>query len=209
MVNVNRPFGLRPVRYLNGAPYNGANNHYHVPASNPVNLFNGDPVILTGNANTAGYRGYPPGTLPDVALTVVPAAGIPPTSYSNWTIGSLVARLPETRESNIYAPALIESIVMVDEDPGIIYEIQDNGFAVLGPNIVGACANLIAGAGSVSSGQSGWMLDAGSVTAPSAAALQLTILRASLRTDNDATSAFAIWEVLINQSPYGGAAGGI
>lgn len=209
MANVNRPFGLRPVRYFNGAPYNGANNHYHVPASNPVALFMGDPMILTGTANLANYRGYPPGTLPDVMLTVAPAANIPPVSYVNFIIGSLVTRLPETRESNIYVPASVEAIVMVDEDPAIVYEIQDNGAATLGAAVVGSNANLIAGAGSTASGQSGWMLDAGTINAPSTAALQVTILRASLRIDSDATSPYAIWEVLINQSPYGGAAIGV
>lgn len=203
MANVNNPFGLRPVRYLNGAPYNGANNYYHIPASNPAAMFNGDPVIMTGTANSAEYRGFAPGTLPDVALSAAPGAGILPTSYSNFILGSMVARLPLTRESLIYRPASIEAIVFVDEDPNVVYQIQDNGFQALGVNVVGQNANVIAGAGSVSTGQSGYMLDAGTVNAPSTSALQLTILRASDIINNDATAAFAVWDVVLNLHPWG------
>lgn len=203
MANVNNPFGLRPVRYLSGAPYNGANNYYHIPATNAAAMFNGDPVIMTGAANTAAYRDFPPGTLPDVALSVAPGAGILPTSYQNYIIGSMVARLPLTRETNFYRPASTEAIVFVDEDPMIVYQIQDNGFAALGAGVVGSNANIIAGAGSTTTGMSGYMLDAGTVNAPSTNILQLTILRASDIINNDATAAFAVWDVLINLHPFG------
>lgn len=209
MANVNNPFGLRPVRYLNGAPYNGANNYYHIPTTNAAAMFNGDPVIMTGAANTAAYRDFPPGTLPDVALSVAPGAGILPTTYQNMILGSMIARLPLTRETPIYRPASIEAIVFVDEDPMIVYQIQDNGFAALGVGVVGSNANIIAGAGSVSTGQSGYMLDAGTVNAPSTSALQLTILRASDTPNNDATAAFAVWDVVLNLHPFSAASIGV
>lgn len=202
MANIQNPFGLRPVRYLNGAPYNGANNYYHVPANNASAMFNGDPVILSGTGNTANYRDYPPGTLADVQLSVAPAAGVLPTLYANFIIGSMIARLPETRESNIYRPGSVEAIVFVDEDPSIVYQIQDNGFAVLGVGVIGQNANFIAGVGSTFSGQSAYALDAGTVNAPGVGPLQLTIIRASDIIGNDATAAFATWDVIINASPF-------
>lgn len=204
MANVNNPFGLRPVRYLNGATYNGGNNYYHIPATNPVAMFNGDPVTLSGTGNLANYRDFPPGTLADVVLTTAPGAGILPTTYQNTILGSLIARLPETRQTNIYRPASTEAIVFVDEDPNIVYQIQDNGFQALGVGVIGSNANIIAGAGSVSTGQSGYMLDAGTINAPSTSALQLTILRASDIINNDATAAFAVWDVLINIWAFNG-----
>lgn len=204
MANANRPFGLRPVRYLSGAPYNAAVSSFHVPASNASAMFLGDPVILTGTANTAQFDNYPPATLPDVALTVIPAAGVPPTSYPNWIMGSFVGRLPETRESNIYRPASVEALIMCTEDPMLVYQIQDNGAnaAGLGPTVVGSNANLIAGVGNTTTGQSGYMLDAGTVTAPSTAALQVTILRVANLPNNDPNSPFAVWDVVINQHPF-------
>jgi len=64
MANIDAPFGLRPLRHRNGAPYNGAVNPYYI-AGDVAALFIGDPVVKTGESNTA-------------AITV-PAAGISPS----------------------------------------------------------------------------------------------------------------------------------
>jgi len=52
MANTDAPFGLRPIRHRNGAPYNGAFNHYYVASSYATALFVGDPVVKTGTSNT-------------------------------------------------------------------------------------------------------------------------------------------------------------
>ncbi len=56
MANVNSAFGLRPVRYLGGGPYNGACNTYVALASYATNMFIGDPVVVTGTS-VAGTSG--------------------------------------------------------------------------------------------------------------------------------------------------------
>ena len=210
MANINRPFGLRPVRYLNGAPYNGAVGSYHVPATNLVNMFLGDPVILNGTGNLTSFMDYPPGVLADVQLTTIPAAGLPALTYANYLIGSIIGILPVTRESTIYRAAGVEAIIFVTEDPMIVYQIQDNGAATLGTGVIGQNANLFAGAGSTTTGQSGYTLDAGTTTAPGVAAgLQLTVIKGSFNVTNDVLSPFATWDVIINQHPFGQSSIGI
>ena len=53
MANTDSPFGLKPIRHRNGAPYNGAANPYYIPASYGTALVIGDPVIKSGTSNTA------------------------------------------------------------------------------------------------------------------------------------------------------------
>ena len=57
MPNPNLAQGLTPVRYRSGAPYNGAANIYHVPATDGTALFLGDPVIhVTDASDTFDWR---------------------------------------------------------------------------------------------------------------------------------------------------------
>ena len=51
------PFGLVPVRYKSGAPYNGAANVYSVAIGETNNIFVGDPVIISGTGDTDGVPG--------------------------------------------------------------------------------------------------------------------------------------------------------
>ena len=46
MANTDAAFGLRPVRHLNGNPYNGAYNEYPIPSGYSTDLLPGDPVKL-------------------------------------------------------------------------------------------------------------------------------------------------------------------
>ena len=46
-------FGLTPVRYKSGAPYNGAANLYSVAAGESNNIFIGDPVVISGTGDAA------------------------------------------------------------------------------------------------------------------------------------------------------------
>jgi len=213
MANANRPFGAKAARKFDGSPYDAAAMSFHVPASYAPAIFLGDPVIMTGNGNAVSFLGAQPGTLAEVALTAVPPAGggaPAPLSYAQYILGFVVAVEPITRESTIYRAANVEAMVKVIADPDVIWEVQDNGAVALGVNVCGLNANLIAGAGSTTTGQSGWMLDAGTTNAPGTSLnLQMTILNASNRVTNDATSQFAIWETLINWHPFTAPAIGI
>ena len=73
MANASRINGFKPVKHLNGSPYNGQANIYEVPAGEAVPVFVGDLVKLSDSAGTAGF----PWLLPDCRpLRLVPAARI-------------------------------------------------------------------------------------------------------------------------------------
>ena len=77
MANADTPFGLRPIKHRNGAPYNGAMNPYYKAAGYGTALFVGDPVLkYTDGSNAAGVTApglgeFAIGTLPEVRLAPV------------------------------------------------------------------------------------------------------------------------------------------
>jgi len=54
MPNVSRINGFKPVKHVNGSPYNGQANIYFVPATDGTALFVGDPVKLAADGNADG-----------------------------------------------------------------------------------------------------------------------------------------------------------
>ncbi len=192
MANPNAPFGLRPVRHRNGAPFNGGGNLYIVPASVATNLFIGDPVTLGGDSNTAIYQGYAPGTLPTVAPITA--------GDGNPVLGSVVSFFPEQATSTIYSlPSTVRGVYIAD-DPELEFEIMDNGVAALGHAAVGRSANLDIStySGSTASGVSGATMN---TTLSSSAASQLHILGMIMQ-PNIALGTNAIWRVMINNHNY-------
>ena len=196
MANTNRPFGLRPVRYLNGTPWNGQARAYYVPSSYAVALYVGDPVTLTGTGNAAAFAGYPIGTL---ATAQIALAG-DVSDVTKLVLGSIVAVLPSTQASPVYKPASVEAIIMVADDPNLIFQLQDDGGGSPAVTWIGSNANLISGSGNTYTGQSGWAMDGGTSDGPDGdASNQLFILAASNIPGNDPTSDYAVWDVRINQ----------
>ncbi len=49
MANVDAPFGMRPVKSLNGHPWNGAAMRMYADASDSTVLYLGDPVVAVGD----------------------------------------------------------------------------------------------------------------------------------------------------------------
>jgi hypothetical protein len=194
MANIVAPFGLRPVRRRDGSEWNGKVRPYLVPTGVATDVFVGDPVDLAGtsNATTITVIGgeFQPGTLPTVALATL--------ADGNYTIGPIVGFMPTTRDSEIYGPSATNRVALVADDPNLIFEIQDDGAAVLGVAGVGLNAIMQTGSGSTATGKSGYVLDTNG-TAPSAdASNMLLIERAANRVGNDATLASTIWEVSIS-----------
>lgn len=198
MTNTDNPFGLKPVRYISGAPYNGAVNAYFVPSSDSTALYIGDPVVKTGTANTAAHKDCEPGTLPVVTKATAATA--------NAITGVIVSVEPVTHESAVYREASVDRIVYVADDPGIVFQIQDDAGATLAATDVGGNANLVfTHSGNTNTGLSGAELDASAIA--TTAAHQLNILRLA-KEQNNALGNNAIWEVKINNhTEINGAAG--
>lgn len=188
MANEDRPFGLRPVGYKSGAPYNGAARPYSLKSDYAVALFIGDTVIKNGTSNLAaitvpGGGTFGIGTLPEVIFSQVGDAS-PIT-------GVIVGFSPlATNLESKHNPASTERVAYVADDPDLIFEIQADG-AVPAASI-GLNAVLIAThAGSTTTGLSGLELDTTSDVPAADASNQLLILRAVDREDNDTTLTWA------------------
>jgi hypothetical protein len=83
--------------------------------------------------------------------------------------------------------------------------VQGNSAAAITADNVGACGDLVAtAAGSTVTGYSGWELSQASLTTTST--LQVRLMGASPRVDNDISAIYAKWLVLINKNQLFGVA---
>ena len=193
MANIDAPFGLRPTRHRSGAPYNGATNAYYV-ANDVAALYIGDPVVKTGESNTAGVAAagagsFPAGTLPEVTKATA--------GDGNAITGVIVGFAADPANlDKAYNPANNERVAFVCDDPDVIFEIQADG--AIAAAQVGLNAVLIyTNGGSTSTGLSGAELDTSSDVPAADASNQLTIQRIVNREDVE-TGANARVEVKIN-----------
>lgn len=201
MANTDNPFGLRPVRYRSGAPWDGKVTPYYIGTGDSTALYIGDPVVIVGNSNTAveGDGRHQVGSLPVIAKATAGDA--------NPVVGVVVAVEWETEASLIYRAASTERIVYVADDPEIVFQIQDDGAGTPGTGNVFLNANLVyTHAGSAITGRSGAELNAGTWTADQS--FQLLILGAARLPNNDPASDNCVWDVLINTHQFKGGAVG-
>jgi hypothetical protein len=192
MANADTPFGLRPVRYRSGAPYNGAVNHYSTAAGDSTAIFIGDPVKLSGTSQTISGNVY---------LDVDQAA------TGDVVCGVVVGVLPVTRDSLIYRAASTQRILLVADDPTLEFEIQEvSGGTALAANDAGMNADFVVGTGSTTTGLSGVELN--NATEATTNTLDLQIVGFVNRADN-AIGEHAKWLVRINRHQYSNQVAGI
>lgn len=197
MANNDTPFGLRPIRHRNGAPYNGAATPMYIAASYGTALFVGDPVIkVAGGSNTAavkvpGAGSFNIGTLPNIEKATA--------GDGNRITGVIVGFAPDPDNlGRQYNPASTERVALVCDDPDVIFEIQADG-AIPAASIGLNAVLIYTHSGDTTTGLSGVELDTTSDAPAADASNQLLILRAVNREDNDTTLTHAKVEVLINQ----------
>lgn len=197
MANTNAPFGLRPRKYLNGAPYNGQCRSYFATGASGA-IFPGDPVIIAGSSNTAEFAGHQPGTLPTVTVAL--------DGDADPITGVCVGVQAVTRDSVPYREDSTDRIILVADDPNIIFEVQaDAGGTALAATDVGAYAVLQAAAGSTVTGISGWALDTAVAPVNNDPSFQLLIM--SFVDDvKSEIGAYARVNVIINNHAYAQAA---
>lgn len=187
MANVNAPFGLRPLRYVDGRPYNGAVEYYFATgATGAIRI--GDPVIAAGSANTTEIQGWAPGTLPTCTVAL-DGTGDPIT-------GVCVGILPETRDSTTYRVTSTDRIILVARGADLIFEVQaDAGGTALAAADIGQFAVLKAG--TTATDYSDWVLDT-AVAPTTTAGFQLKLMGFSKKPKNGEIGTYAVVEVLIN-----------
>ena len=190
MANVDAPFGLRPVRYLSGAPYNGATNRYYVPATDTdAAIYPGGLVKLVGTQDANG--------IPVVTGNV---------ATGNAVVGVVVSVEPVTQDSTMYRASGTARYVNVADDPNLLFEVQEDG-AMTAP--VGATATLTGfTAGNTLTGLSSIEIDSSEVSETADVDDDVLIVRLSQKPDN-ATGANAVWEVRLNRHASVNAATGV
>lgn len=200
MANVDRPGGLIPVEYLNGAPWNGAGHVYCIPNTEDTYAYAlGDPVALAGGADARGVATVILATAGDDNPVLGAIIGISAPSYgSSYGVPADAAQvIPVTKTRDYY--------VLVSDDPNIIYEIQEvSGGTAFTAAEVGLNANLISG---TNNGYvSGWEVNNSGEAVT--ATFQLKLLGLVQRPDN-AFGEHAKWRVLINRHQFRGGVAGV
>lgn len=188
MANPTGAFGLRPVRYLNGNPYNGATVPCYCSSSYATALFIGDPVLVTTTtAERDTTLRYP---------TINKSGGL----SAAIVLGAIVAFDPYPDNLTLnYRTASTERIAHVAMGSDLVFEIRGDGGGTPTKNWIWNSAVMIATTtGDTTTGLSGMELDEGTTTAPSSTqADPLIIVGISSAPDNE-IAASTIYEVVLN-----------
>lgn len=190
MANVNRVNGFRPVKHLNGSPFNGQVNTYFVRAADATALFVGDLVKLDGGSDAKGVRSVTQATASAASCGVVVGFAFDPLDLNT----------PQYRRASTARYALVA------DSPDLILEVQEDAVGgALASDSVGLNSDIIVGSGSTTTGTSGMQLDTS--TAATGATLPLKIVGFSTAQDNEVGNALAKVLVTINNHQFGSSTG--
>ena len=184
MANSDTPFGFKPVKHLNGNPWNGKTNVYYIPSTDATATFRGDAVKSAGSATADGlYPTVAQAAATDTIRGVV--IGFSDTPYINVNQDNLLEK---------YRAASVARYAFVVDDPDVIFEIQEDSVGnSIAATMVGLSTDIVVGSGSTTTGLSAMELDSSDTAT---AAGQCKILRAVNR-PNNALGDHCKWEVLI------------
>lgn len=182
----NGRWGLKPVMYLNGTPWNGATREYPITSTYVTGLFTGDPVITLsdGTIGICGVGGIARGVFMGVKYT--DTAGVFQHS-PYWPAGTTVLTGSAIR-------------ALIADDPNLVMDVQEASTATTAGTAlaladVGLNANFGSGAGSTATGISGYFLD--NDTENTTSTLSLKILGLTPHPEN-VVGNFANWLVTWN-----------
>jgi hypothetical protein len=203
MSSVSRINGFRPVKHINGTPWNGQASLYFAASGNADTIMVGDAVKLAGDARN-------PSGAPTVARCAAtdPAVGI--------VVGILftgvgdVANVPPVTvlDTPTYRVASTNRYLMVCDDPSVVYEVQYAGTSVAAATItanVGLNGQFTTTAGSTTSGASGMQLDSAGLA--TTATLPLKIVGFPNRPDNVPGDTYFSYHVKLNGAQMGDGTG--
>ena len=175
MANVDAAFGLTPIRHLSGNGYSRANK-YTITSGLAENIFTGDVVILTSGGVLTPHTATEVnniGVFGGVSYTAADGSYV----YSQyWPSGTVATDI----------------IAYVYDDPYTVFKAQSAGTPA--QTNIGNCADIVAGAGSTTTGQSGFEIS-GTMAAGTATCKILGLFEAP----DNAFGTNAIMEVLINE----------
>ncbi len=181
MANKDAPRGAYPVDSL-GGPINHKGRLYDVDASNGTAIFPGDFVKLEADGNVA------PAAATDELLGV--CIGVQLVQLSDNFLSN--NNLSETEHPG-YLPASTAGTIIVVDDPNALFLIQSDG--TIEAVDKGNNADIVAGAGSTTTGRSAHEVSATTGTGTA----QLRLIDYERSPDNDVTAANSNWIVKINE----------
>lgn len=186
-------FGLRPVRHLSGAPYNGQFKEYIHLAADSAAIFVGSPVKFTGAFGASGAESGAKG-LPVVAVGTAGAA----------LCGVCVGVKPVTQDSTRHCAASTLRTIYVADDPKLIFEIQEDAVGgAIAEASVGLNADMTAESGNTTTGQSTVELDSSDVATDTTGQFKIMRLVEKPNITTLATSApLTRWEVMIAEHQW-------
>jgi len=175
MANVDAAFGLTPIRHLSGNGYSRANK-YTIASGLAENIFTGDAVILIADGVLTPHTATEVnniGVFAGVSYTASDGSFV----YSQyWPSGTVATDI----------------IAYVYDDPYTVFKVQSAGTTA--QTNIGNCADLVAGAGSTLTGQSGFEMS-GTMSNGTATCKILGVYESP----DNALGTNAIMEVLINE----------
>lgn len=196
MANVNRPGGLKPVSYLNGAPYSGQARLYSVPTSSAA-LYIGDPVTLSGSADVNGLAGIAIGVAGSAIVGVVVGFLVSAPGVS------LVASNIDLTVRSIQPSSTAVQYALVADDANLVFEIQDGQTTPTAVTDIGRNTNFLIAAGATVYSDSGTTTAA---TLTDSTTANLKLLGFTQRVDN-APGQYAKLLVRINNHVYSAGTG--
>lgn len=192
MANTDTPFGLKPVQHRSGAPYNGSGRVYSVAAGDATAIYVGDLVTIAGTSQTINGVVY---------------SDVVRSATGDVFQGVVIGVLPDTQDSLKYRAASTQRLVLVEDNPDLLFEIQEvSGGTPLTANDVGLNANVVVAAGSATTGLSGTELN--NATEATTNTLDVKILGFVNRVDNE-IGEHAKWLVALNRHRFANQVAGV
>ncbi len=207
MPNLNAPYGLKPVQYRNGNPWNGQARLYAIAAADTNPFYIGDPVKNTAAADA---NGLPVVTLATAGATargvivgigtVVQGGFLQGGPYVNPDNLGATSR-PSGAQTKVYYAAVVD-------DPDVVFSIMENaGTPGTAAQITSKNANFIYAAPATGVFVSGVTLDP--TTYATTATLNLKLLSAVQDYQNVPLTANQRLLVLLNNHDFSSGVAGI
>jgi hypothetical protein len=174
MANADAAFGFVPVRHMSGnAP---RANQYTITSGLAENIFTGDLCILTADGVVTPHTATETNNIGVFAGCSYTASDGSYVYSDYWPSGTVATDI----------------IAYVYDDPYTVFKVQSAGSPA--QTNIGNCADVVAGAGSTTTGQSGFEISG--TMAASAATCKILAL---VDSPENAFGANAVMEVLINE----------
>ena len=192
MANPDARFGLRPVRHIDGTPWNGGTVRCYIAAAyTDYALFIGDPVDIDNELDDR------------VAGVMVPTVERSAFVASKSVLGVITSFEPDGDDLSLtYRKNSTARYCNVCCDPTVIFQIRDDGGTIPGVVTIGqnACG-IYTHAGSTATGLSGLELDFSTAAVPAADVTYPMIIVGAADDGGNSFDGSAdtrvIWEVMI------------